>query len=306
MSEQNSTKLTREDLQKLLYKYIEDHDTSITKVSFSIPLGKSTLNLWINGKYTGDNENIDLLVEEFLKREDEIKVEDKLEIPFCNIRNAEIIYETIQICRRTREIAVIYGNAGLGKTKAITEYCKANKDVVLIESDPKYSAKILFREFCRVLGLPASGNIWDMFNSVLLTLKDTSRPIVIDEAENLSIDALNLVRRINDKAHVGIVLLGLPRLYYNMKGYRADYAYLYSRAGFVRQLQTLSLEDVTKIVERIFPKSNGISNVYYKACEGNGRKLEKLLKRSKDVMLYNSMKMISASVVEEVSKLLMK
>ena len=306
MSEHSSTKLTREELQEQLYKYIEERDTSITKVSYSIPLGKSTLNLWLNGKYKGDNENIDVLVEEFLKRESTVKEEDRVEIPFCNIRNAEIIYETAQICRRTKEIAVVYGNAGLGKTRAITEYCKSNKDVVLIESDPKYSAKILFREFHRVLSLPVTGSIWDMFNNVVGTLKDTSRLVIIDEAENLSIDALNLVRRINDKAHVGIMLLGLPRLYYNMKGYRADYAYLYSRAGFVRQLQLLSLDDVTKIVQSIFPKSNGIANVFYRTSEGNGRKLEKLLKRSKDIMFYNGIKEISASVVEEVNKLLMK
>ena len=210
MSDKNS-KLSRTDLQNALSKYIEDHDTSITKVSGSIPISSSTLSQWFNNKYPGDVDNIDKLISEFLAREEELGAEQYLEVPFVEIRNSEIVFETAKICRKTKEIAVIYGNAGVGKTKAIKEYCKYNRDVVLIEADPKYTEKILFRELCRVLNLPSTGSVWDMFNSVVNELKDTTRLMIIDEAEQLPIKALDLIRRIWDKTNIGIILLGLPR-----------------------------------------------------------------------------------------------
>ncbi|MEV9348723.1 ATPase, partial [Klebsiella pneumoniae] len=60
---------------------------------------------------------------------------------------------------------------------------------------------------------------------------------LIDEAENLPYRALEVIRRIHDKAGVGVVLAGMPRLIINLKGKRGEYAQLYSRVGFALDLQ---------------------------------------------------------------------
>lgn len=49
-----------------------------------------------------------------------------------------------------------------------------------------------------------------MFSDIVDKLKSSGRLIIIDEAEHLPYKSLELVRRIYDKANVGILLVGMP------------------------------------------------------------------------------------------------
>ena len=47
-------------------------------------------------------------------------------------------------------------------------------------------------------------------------LRGTKRLLIIDEADQLTLDALQAVRSLNDKAGIGIVLAGNNKLYQQM------------------------------------------------------------------------------------------
>ncbi|MFB5082527.1 AAA family ATPase, partial [Raoultella sp. C349492] len=82
----------------------------------------------------------------------------------------------------------------------------------LIEADPGYTALVLLQELCESLGLSKRGTIHELSESCITALSGTGRAVLIDEAENLPYRALEVIRRIHDKAGVGIVLAGMPRL----------------------------------------------------------------------------------------------
>ncbi|NBI77065.1 hypothetical protein D3Z42_16805, partial [Lachnospiraceae bacterium] len=79
-------------------------------------------------------------------------------------------------------------------------------------------------------------------------LTATPKLIIIDEAQHLSIRALENLRAINDVTESGIVLCGNPTVYDRMHGRgQAHFAQLYSRIGIRRHIIEPSLEDITAI-----------------------------------------------------------
>jgi DNA transposition AAA+ family ATPase len=77
-----------------------------------------------------------------------------------------------------------------------------------------------------------------MFLDIIDKLKSSGRLNIIDEAEPLPYKSLELLRRIYDKAQVGILLVGMPRLIMNLKGEKRQYAQLYSRVGIATRLNS--------------------------------------------------------------------
>ena len=213
-------------------------------------------------------------------RQEEIEAMPKELIPFCQITNADIVFQIARTCHLEQEIGVLVGEAGTGKTKAAKEYSKQNPDVIFIEADLSFTTKVFFRELHKKLGMDGNGGIYDLFADCVEKLTDSNRLIIIDEAENLPYRALDMVRRLYDKANIGILLIGLPRLIANLRGKRGEFKQLYSRVGIVMALDEFSESDTKLIVQTIFPNTNGLYKTFHELAKGNGRKLEKLILRT--------------------------
>src|SRR5690606_30109075 len=172
------------------------------------------------------------------------------------------------------------------------------------EADHGYSAKTLFQEILRRLGIDDSGKaIHPMLMSAVEKLKGSGRLVIVDEAEHLPYRALELLRRLHDHAGVGMLLVGMPRLYTNLKGQKADYAQLYSRVGVFTHLAPLTKHDVQTLVESVHPDANGLAQLYADACGGNARRLSKLIARASRVAQVNK-RPVDREIIESATKLL--
>ncbi|HOV99262.1 MAG TPA: AAA family ATPase [Bacteroidota bacterium] len=291
------------EVQSKLKKYIEQGHT-ITSVARGVGYSLATISRILEGKYPGNVESVVKSITSFLERQEEIAKVPKEKIPFCKIESARKIFEIARICHNEGEIGVIYGEAGTGKTTAIIEYAKINPDVILIEADLGYTTKIFFQELHRKIGMDGNGTIHELFRDSVERLKDSGRLIIIDEAEHLPYRTLDLVRRIYDKAHIGILLVGLPRLVFNLRGKRGEYAQLYSRIGMAIKV-TFDASDAEKIVHSMFAHSNGLYKLYYEKSAGNIRLLEKLIIRSKRIAKINKQE-IDERLINKVSDMFIK
>jgi DNA transposition AAA+ family ATPase len=246
-------------------------------------MSPATVNLWKNHKYTGDNDKISKAVKNFLEKEAEradAAEQSTNALGFVETSISRKIFEVARLCHLENELGVIYGNAGLGKTYSVKEYANHYDDVILIEADLGFTAKVLFQELHRVLGMSGTGSVHSMFDECIRKLKGSGRMIIIDEAEHLPYRALELIRRIYDKAGVGILLVGMPRLVHNLRGKKGEYAQLFSRVGVSGRLDSLRLTDTEMLVRSVLPAANGICKTYHAECHGNTRVLSKLLARS--------------------------
>ncbi len=291
-------------LREQLQSYMEEHGISITAVARSIDYSSATLSQWISGKYTGDSVAVEDAVKIFLDLQRDRKQTPKQEIPFCHISTARKIFEVARMCHLDGEIGVCYSDAGLGKTVGVKKYAEKYKNVILIEADLGHTAKVLFADLHRRLGMDGRGSVHDMFEDVVAKLKGSGRFIIVDEAEHLPYRALELLRRVYDKAGVGILLVGMPRLIMNLRGKRGEYAQLFSRVGVAVKLDLLKDIDTKEIVGAAIPDSNGVWKIFHEQSQGNARILSKLIYRTQRVATINKMQ-ITPEIVKETAKMLL-
>jgi hypothetical protein len=284
------------DFRNNIVKFLDENDYSASSVAKAIGVSQAALSLFLKGSYEGNNEKIQQLLEHFIERETEKRKNPKKELKFCMTNNAKRIFEVLRMSHLDGEIAVIIGNAGLGKTTALREYCRRNKDVIHIESNLSYSTKSVLQELSKKTGGDGLGSINMLIKEIVEKLKESGRMIIVDEGEHLPTRALDLLRTINDQSGIGIAITGLPRLLNNLKGRKGEHAYLYSRVGLVLKIDELEDEDVKELVYSYFPSANGISKDFIKYCNGNARRLSKLLLRVQRLSEVNEGKLTSKMV----------
>ncbi len=291
------------NLKQELKQMMEERGLSLTAVSRALGFSIATLSQWQSGNYPGNVTKINNSVKSFLKRQKERSKTIKKNIEFVKTTVSGKVFEVARVCHLDGEIGVCYGDAGLGKTVAIKEYVNQNPDVILIEADLGYTAKMVFVELHKRVGMDGRGLIHDLFEDVISRLRDSGRLIIIDEAEHLPYRALELLRRVYDKAGVGILLVGMPRLIANLRGKKGEYAQLYSRVGWTGRLESLKPHDTETIVTSAIAKSNGVWKTFHEASYGNARRLSKLLLRSIRVAELNEIQ-VTPEIVRETAKML--
>lgn len=147
------------------------------------------------------------------------------------------------------DISLIYGEAGLGKTVSLQEYTKTHPNVIYIElKNCDKSVKGVCEKILSCIGRDQRGTDRVLVGTITDYLTTTPKLIIIDEAQHLSIRALENLRAINDVTETGIVLCGNPTVYDRMHGRgQAHFAQLYSRIGISRHITEPSMEDIKAI-----------------------------------------------------------
>lgn len=161
------------------------------------------------------------------------------------------IIMAVSFAEAAGDISLIYGDAGLGKTVSLKEYVKAHADTIYIElKDCDKSTKGICEKILSCIGKEQRGVDRLLVDTITEYLYNNPKLIIIDEAQHLSIRALENLRAINDATETGIVLCGNPTVYDRMHGRgQAHFAQIYSRIGIRRHITEPSLGDITSIFE---------------------------------------------------------
>lgn len=262
-----------------LQNHMEAHSLTQTAVAKSLGISISSLSYWLKAKYKGDVAALDARVDEYLATVTEREARPAPPASIVATRAYQEIHAFLKICARDCEMGLVVGDSGVGKTTALREYAREHRTSILVEADHGYTARALFLELCDSLGLDSKGTLHDLLVRVVAKLRDSGRLIIVDEAEHLPYRALELIRRIHDKAGVGVALVGMPRLRKNLQGDANHYAQLYSRVGAFRKVEKLTDEDVTLLVSsRRSDVTPSCLEALLRASRRNARVLHKLLR----------------------------
>ncbi|WP_392336283.1 AAA family ATPase [Pantoea stewartii] len=225
-----------------LIQFMERSGYTQKQVAAKSKLSTATVSQYLSGSYKGNIATTETKLREFLMREAKRLHGD---VEFVPTTLAKTALEVIDNIHSDCDIGVIYGAAGMGKSMVLREYALRDSAAILIEADPGYTAKVLLQELCIKLRVKkTTGTIHELSERCVEALKGTGWIVLIDEAELLPHRALEVMRRIQDRARCGLVLAGMPRLLLNLMGSRGEYEQLYSRVSLA-----LDLDDMKQLSE---------------------------------------------------------
>ncbi|EJX8503023.1 AAA family ATPase [Salmonella enterica] len=294
------------DIITQLKDVMDTHGYSQGQVARAIGRSSATMNQYVQGKYNGDIADMEERIGHFLRRVREKQNALRIDERFVSTPTASKGLEVLSYAHLESEICVLFGAAGLGKTMILKEYARRDSNVIFIEADPGFTARTLLEELCGRLRLSKNGNIHALIEVCVEKLKDSGRLLVIDEAELLPYRALEVIRRLHDKAGIGVVLAGMPRLIVNLKGKRGEYAQLYSRVALALDLgNALARQDFDQIAVDLMPEAEDrkISDALYEQSKGNARRLFKMA-RGVYRMCDISKKDVTVTAIEKFSEML--
>jgi len=221
---------------------------SWTDYAAEVGIGRSTLNLFCLGQYSGDNEHVARKVFRY-KQLIESQVETAAGVPvdpgFFETPTSRRIEGLLRIAQMGR-ITLGATGPGTGKTMTVRYYQASVSNVWVATMSPTTkSVAAMISEVLRATGGQTKNNGWT--RQLSAQVKDNvvgkRGVIVIDEAGNLDLEAIEEVRSWHDATGVGVCFLGNEELLMRIEGgpKRDAYARLNSRIA-QRHIQTLPLD----------------------------------------------------------------
>lgn len=219
-------------------------------------LSQSALSQWFNGSYKGDNAAVQAkLVAWLATRATQPAATNEAPAPqWVDTPTGRAITKALTFARNRPAIAVIYGGAGVGKTTALRRFARTAQNVWVATASPAISSMAaMLRELCRVMELSGAG--WknqSLSADIVRHLSGSRGLLIVDEAQHLSVPALEQLRYIYDQSATGLVLSGNERVFSQLSGGHvrsADFAQLYSRLGRRLRVSLPSEGDIDAVLD---------------------------------------------------------
>ncbi len=203
-----------------------------------VGISPSALNQWLQGKYAGSNEEIESKVENWLSargREDDGSGALPAVPAFFRSPSSQKILDTLAYGQMAGDIVCIYGGPGVGKTVSLRQYRDTNPSVWIATMAPD-SAPVVpsLEEVAEAVGIKdAAGGARKIARAIRRKVEGTRGLLIIDEAQHLSVAALEQMRSIHDATGIGLALVGNEAVYARLTGgtRASHFAQLFSRIG---------------------------------------------------------------------------
>ena len=260
---ETNMELSYEQAVQLVQDYKQESGKTQTAIANELAISDAALSSFLKGTYKTPHTIIPK-VAELLKVTGRRKAAPK-EPAFVETTVAKRVMEAISYCHLQGKIAVVYGDAGVGKTQAVRAYLRENSLAIGITISPSYASITGVNELIAdQLGI-RERVARRIYAEIIGKLKDSGRVLIIDEAQHLTVRALNHLRCMSDESGVGIALIGNEEVYTKLRGSgKADFAQLFSRIGMRREVltSTTTKEDIRKIFAEAHLEEDALELLY--------------------------------------------
>lgn len=186
---------------------------SNNKAALAVGVSAPIISQLRKGIYKGDvQKQYDIIAKYFEVKE--AAADTYAEIPYAPISTSKKVYSTIRSCHIKGGFAVITGDAGIGKTKAIRKYAADNSEntVVITISPCHKSSKAVLKLLALKLNIPLMCSTDDLWFAIAGKLHD-GMVIIVDEAQLLVFQAIETLRSLadyfdNNGQTLGVALVG--------------------------------------------------------------------------------------------------
>lgn len=227
-----------EDLRARIIATLERDNLAQSTVAREAGFSGSALSQWLQGKYAAATAELDAKLARWLEAYERRKRE-QARLPaapgYVETPTGSRVIDALAYAQLAGDIAVVYGGAGLGKSQGCAAYQERNPCVWIATMTPATaSIATALEEIADALRLPdGAGGAARLQRAIVKRLRGTGGLLVVDEAQHLSVAALDELRSLHDASGIGLALVGNETVYARLTGgTRAAYLdRLYSRIG---------------------------------------------------------------------------
>jgi len=230
----------------MLAKIMERYGLSLSKVEELTGVDRSTISLIRSGKYKGNGnigEKILIKLKEhgYVVNEQFVNFNPDVFIFTTNVVQFKDLADELISSDLTSSFGIVSGRAGRGKTKTAIWYAVQNPNTVYVLYVDGMSIPQLVREICyEVTGLrPRS--FYDALIEIEKTTKIKRKLVIIDEADKMPKKHIEMLRGLNEKCLVPVMLLGEEMITSRLNEERR----LKSRVRKVVTFEPLTVADVS-------------------------------------------------------------
>lgn len=297
-----------EKIRKEFNQWREAYKLSYKKIASQIGnvFSATTLSLFADDKYSGDSSAVARILQKYLRQEKEkiISTASSTEMIYHKTSGMLKLWQLAKYAKHRHRLCVVTGEPGTGKSVAIHQFCEAHSGIIRIECVKTFTPRSMLLHFHEELKLDGSGSVHNLFVEVVQRLKESDMLIILDEAENLKTDCLEIARRIWDLTNCGVLLVGTGRLIRNLRGRTGELKQLYSRVAMSVEISTLRKEDAREIIEtNLGDLAADKWEMIFALSKKNARHLANLIEAIKSIAEVNGGK-IDNKVITDAAQLL--
>lgn len=242
----------------------EDGKLSQAEIARQADIPPSTLSQYLNDKYPGDTGPVEQKLTAFLATQ-HVAADVGALLPrlpaYVDTPTGARIIDALSYAQASRNIACIFGGAGVGKTRTLRHYRRTHSSVWVVTCDPMLAQMgALLDHIAEVLGL-ADGrrDPPSLRRRIVARLKGTGGLLVFDEVQHLTDKALEALRAIHDGVNadlddddapgLGMAWVGNTILYARVTGQKRaeDFAQVTRRIGKFCKVERPTKGDVRAI-----------------------------------------------------------
>jgi DNA transposition AAA+ family ATPase len=276
-----------ENLRNRLEQYQKDHKLSQGELGKKLGVSSTAISKYLNGKPEGDVAKLESIAEDVLKTALTFRRIDKQPRETSVSRS---IAANINTARKTNDIALITGPAGIGKSKGLELYHLENPSAVAITAARWCrNATEMFRALWDAVETAgwsrghASGHAVRKIDFLIERLKGSDRPLIIDNAHRLRPGALEFLFDFHDATEIPIILIGNPEI----KTLLAKNDQQFSRIGLHKHIEGFDRprEVAEMVIGQVAPDFSLVVDLAVKVLtqQGKARALRKQLSLAQEL-----------------------
>ncbi len=175
---------------------VESSDVTYAAVAREAGISTSVISQFVKGEYRGDNNGVAGKISVWLDNRNRRANDMPVAPDFIPTRTVKQIWDALQYAQLAQCITVIYGNSGVGKTRALQQFAADRPNVWLITVSPSRSSlsECLY-ELALELGIgDAPRRSGQLGRAIRRKLRGTNGVVLVDEADHLDYSVLEELR----------------------------------------------------------------------------------------------------------------
>lgn len=196
------------------------------------------------------------------------------------------------------KIGLIYGEAGLGKTKTAL-YLSIQFDAIYVRATNSMTPKWLLEEIAKELDEIPRFYTADIFRQCVNILKTKPQMIIVDEIDYLLADfrTIETLRDLHDETGTPIILVGMKLARHKLK----KHTHLFDRISEIYNFTDFEFADIKQIVEELSEveiTKEAVKLIQNKAT--SFRQIVQMIDNFEKVEQANSLNVIDENVAQEI------